>query len=291
MKTILITGGGRGLGRATAEKLAAAGDRVVLVARTDASAGAAAEAIRVGHPDAVVDPRSLDLASLAAVRAFASDALERDEPIDVLFHIAAVMQQSPTRRVTVDGNEETLAVNVLAPFLLTCLLLPALERSTSARVVNVSSRLHVPGSRGPSVDFDFDDAQLERGYQRDRAYKNSKLAVMWFTYELARRLPPRTITANAVCPGFVPTTAAESAHGVKRLLMRTLLPHMSFATSIAAASDSLVFMATDPTLDGVTGRFYGEMHQIESSPESHDADRARRFWELAAGLTGFHALD
>jgi NAD(P)-dependent dehydrogenase (short-subunit alcohol dehydrogenase family) len=169
--------------------------------------------------------------------------------------------------------------------------MPALERATSARVVNVSSRLHLPDSRGPGVAFDFGDAQLERGYQPDRAYKNSKLAVMWFTYELARRLPPRTITANAVCPGFVPTTAAESAHGVKRLFMRTLLPHMSFATSIAAASDSLVFMATDPTLDGVTGRFFGEMHPIQSSQESHDADKARRFWALAAGLTGFHALD
>jgi retinol dehydrogenase-12 len=291
MKTVLVTGGGRGLGRATAEKLLVAGERVILVARTDAAARAAAEAIRANHPRAAVEPRSLDLSSLAAIRSFAADALARDEPIDVLYHVAGVMQQSPTRRVTVDGNEETLAVNVLAPFLLTGLLLPALERSTSARVVNVSSRLHLPGSRGPSVDFDFDDPQLERGYQPDRAYRNSKLAVMWFTYELARRLPPRNITANAVCPGFVPTTAAESVHGIRRLFMRTLLPHMSFATSVAAASDSLVFMATDRTLESVTGRFYGEMHQIESSPESHDADRARRFWELAAGLTGFHALD
>lgn len=291
MKTILMTGGGRGLGRAAADTLAAAGHRVVLVARTPAAASAASDGIRARHPGAAVEPRSLDLASLDAVRAFAAQALERDEPIDVLAHVAGVMQQSPTRRVTVDGHEETLAVNVLAPFLLTALLLPALERASSARVVNVSSRLHLPDSRGVSVDFDFGDPQLEHGYHPDRAYKNSKLAVLWFTYELQRRLAPRPITANAVCPGFVPTTAAASAHGAKRLFMATVLPHMPFAVSVEAAAASLAFMAVDPSIDGVGGRFFGERRPIDSSPESCDVEKARRFWELAAALTGAPGLD
>src|SRR5664280_1576820 len=121
------------------------------------------------------------------------------------------MQSSKNRRVTVDGYEETLAVNVLAPFLLTALLQPALARSESARVVAVSSRLHLLGSRGEPVDFD--DPQLQRGYNPDRAYKSPKLAVLWFTYELQARLALRPITANAVCPGFVPTTAAASTRG------------------------------------------------------------------------------
>jgi len=282
----MITGGGRGLGRVTAEKLAVAGHRVVLVARTPESAESAAGQIRQAHPGAAVESRSVDLSSLARVRAFAAAELESARAIDVLFHVAGIMQQSPARRVTVDGFEETLAVNALAPFLLTDLLLPSLERSPSARVVTVSSRLHLPDSRGAPVDFDFDDPQLERGYDPDRAYKNSKLAVLWFTYELQRRLTPRSITANAVCPGFVPATAAESAHGVQRLFMKTLLPHMPFATSIADATDSLAYMAVDPSIEGVGGRFYGERRPIESSPESHDVDRARRFWELAADLTG-----
>jgi NAD(P)-dependent dehydrogenase (short-subunit alcohol dehydrogenase family) len=286
MSAILITGGGRGLGRVTAGKLAAAGHRVILVARTPAAAGGARDEIRHRHPGADVEPRSVDLASLAAVRAFAAAELERGEAIDVLFHVAGVMQQSPTRRVTVDGNEETLAVNVLAPFLLTHLLLPALERSPSGRVVTVSSRLHLPSSRGVPVDFDLDDPQLERGYQPDRAYKNSKLAVMWFTYELQRRLPPWPITANAVCPGFVPVTAAASAHGVKRRFMQVVLPWMPFAVSVDAATESLAFMAVDPSIEGVGGRFFAERHPIDSSPESFDVDRARRFWEIAAGLTG-----
>jgi len=290
MKTILVTGGGRGLGRATAEKLAVAGHRVVLVARTPAAAAGAADEIASDHPGSLIEPGSVDLSSLAEVRAFAAEALARDEVIDVLFHVAGVMQTSPTRRLTVDGYEETLAVNVLAPFLLTNLLLPALERSPSARVVTVSSRLHLPGSRGEPVDFDLDDPQLERGYHPERAYKNSKLAALWFTYELQRRLPPRPIAANAVCPGFVPATVAASTHGAMRLVMTHVMPHMRFATSVDAATDSLAFMALDPSIDGVGGTFFGERRPIESSPESRDVDRAHRFWELAARLTGEKGL-
>jgi NAD(P)-dependent dehydrogenase (short-subunit alcohol dehydrogenase family) len=284
-KTVLLTGGGRGLGRATAEKLAVSGHRVVLVARNRASAEAAVEAILSSHPHARVEARAVDLSSLEEVRAFATAEAERGEPIDVLFHVAGVMQTSRTRRLTIDGYEETLAVNVLAPFLLTARLLPALERSESARVVTVSSRLHLPGSRGEPVDFDFDDPQLEHGYHPNRAYKNSKLAVLWFTYELQRRLAPRPIMANAVCPGFVPATAAASTSGVMRLVMSSLMPHMPFATSADAATDSFVFMALDPSLEGVGGKFFGEQHPIESSPQSRDTDQSQRFWELAERLT------
>jgi NAD(P)-dependent dehydrogenase (short-subunit alcohol dehydrogenase family) len=290
MATILITGGGRGLGRATAERLAAAGHRVLLTARTLAAAETAATEIRQRHPGALVEPRTVDLASLSAVRAFANARLELDSPIDVLFHVAGIMQQSPTRRVTVDGFEETLAVNVLAPFLLTGLLLPALERSAAARVVFVSSRLHLPDSRGVPVNFDFADPQLEDGYHPERAYKNSKLADLWLAYELQRRLPPRRITSNAVCPGFVPATAAASANGVKRRFMQVVLPHMPFATSVDAAADALAFMAVDPSIEAVGGQLFGEGRPIDSSPESHDAGKARRFWELAAGFTGFDPL-
>lgn len=286
----MITGGGRGLGRITAEKLAAAGHRVILVARTPKAAESAAGMIRHAHPGATVEPRSVDLSSLAHVRTFAAAEVERRRTIDVLFHVAGVMQTSRTRRLSVDGLEETLAVNVLAPFLLTGLLLPALEQAPAARVVTVSSRLHLPGSRGEPVDFDFADPQLAHGYHPDRAYKNSKLAVLWFTYELQRRLPPWPITANAVCPGFVPATAAASTHGAMRVVMTHLMPHLPFATSVDAATDALAFMAVDPTLDGVGGKFFGERHPIASSPESLDVDRAQRFWRLAADLTGFHGL-
>lgn len=287
MKSVVVTGGGRGLGRVTAEKLAVLGHRVILVARTQVAADNARDEIYRRHPHVRVEARSVDLSSLSRVREFGISEAERGEPVDVLFHVAGVMQTSKSRRVTVDGYEETLAVNVLAPFLLTALLLPALERSTSARVVTVSSRLHLPGSRGEPVDFDFDNPQLEHGYHPDRAYKNSKLAVLWFTYELQRRMSGGNITANAVCPGFVPATAAASTTGVMRLALLYVMPHMPFATSVDAATDSFVFMAVEPSLQGVGGEFFGERHAIESSPESRDGDQARRFWELAQRLTGF----
>ncbi|MHB1430956.1 MAG: SDR family NAD(P)-dependent oxidoreductase [Streptosporangiaceae bacterium] len=285
MRTLLVTGGGRGLGRVTAGKLARAGHRVVLVARTQQAAQTAAAQIRAADPAAEVEARSADLSRLSAIRELAPAIVTDVGTIDVLLNIAGVMQTSPTRRVTADGFEETLAVNALAPFLLTALLLPALERSDSARVVNVSSRLHLPGSRGRPVDFDFDDPQLQHGYNPDRAYKNSKLAVMWFTYELQRRLGPLAITVNAVCPGFVPATAAASTSGGLRWLMTHVLPHLPFATSIDTATDSFIFMALDPSLDGIGGKFYADRHQIESSPESSDPDKAHRFWELASRLT------
>jgi NAD(P)-dependent dehydrogenase (short-subunit alcohol dehydrogenase family) len=285
VQTVVLTGGGRGLGRVTAEKLAARGHRVVLVARTPERATEAAVQIRATVPGAEVEARAVDLASMGAVRRFAADLSAELDRADVLFHIAGVLQTSPTRRVTVDGYEETLAVNALAPFLLTRRLIPLLARSAPARIVTVSSRLHQPGSRGAPVDFDFADPQLERGYSPERAYKNSKLAVLWFTYELQRRLPAG-ITVNAVCPGFVPTTAAASTSGVEHWFMAHVLPHMPFATSVDAATDALVFMAVDPSLDGVGGKFFGERRPIDSSPESHDVEKARRFWELADRLTG-----
>jgi len=287
MKTVLITGGGRGLGRVTAGKLAGLGHRVVLAARTPKAASMAASAVEEDHPGADVQPCAVDLSSLDAVRRFGTERLDDGTPVDVLFHVAGVMQ---TSRITVDGLEETLAVNVLAPFLLTGLLLPVLESAGAARVVAVSSELHQPGSRGAPVDFDFDDPQLEHRYDPDRAYKNSKLAVLWFTYQLAERLAPRPITANAVCPGFVPATAAASTQGLMRPIMRYVMPHMPFATSVDRATDSLVFMAADPSLDRVSGQYFSDAHPIESSPESHDPDRAQRFWELAANLTGNHTI-
>ncbi len=287
MSTILVTGAGRGLGRVTAEKLARAGHHVVLHARRPEAARAAAAAIRAAKPGAQISPHAADLSTMSTVRTLAADVLAAHPQLDAVLHVAGVMQQSETRRLTADGFEETLAVNTLAPFLLTGLLLPALERSPAARIVNVSSRRHLPDSHGAPVDFDLDDPMLERGYDPDRAYKNSKLAVLWVTREQAGRLAGGPITANAVCPGFVPLTASDSARGLKRAFMRTVLVRMPFAVSVDAATDSLVFTAADPSLDGVTGAFYGERHPIESSPDSRDATKAARFWALAEELTGF----
>lgn len=285
-KTILVTGAGRGLGLATSRKLARAGHHVVLAVRDRARGERAAAEIRSAVPVCQVEVRTLDLAVLASVRAFAAELVGEGRVVDVLLHNAGVMQQSRERRVTIDGFEETLAVNTLAPFLLTRELLPALERSSAARVVCVASMLHMPGSRGEPVNFDFADPQLLRGYHPDRAYKNSKLALLWWTYELQRRLPPRPITANAVCPGFVPVTAAESVRGPMRWMMRHVLAHMPFARSVEQAASSLAWMATDPALAGVGGKYFTDLAELRSSDDSRDPALAGRFWRLACECVG-----
>jgi NAD(P)-dependent dehydrogenase (short-subunit alcohol dehydrogenase family) len=203
---------------------------------------------------------------------------------DAVMHVAGVMQQSPTRRLTVDGVEETLAVNALAPFLLTKGLLPSL--APGARVVCVSSRLHLPDSRGVPVHYDFDDPSLEHGYQPDRAYKNSKLAVLWFAYELARRVPKERLTVHGVCPGFVPETAKDSTTGALRFVMTHVMPHLPFATRLDDAIEALCFTAIDPALDATTGDFWAEKKLFPSSPQSHSVEDARRFWAWAEGVTG-----
>jgi retinol dehydrogenase 12 len=287
MNTILVTGGGRGLGRATAERLASLGHRVLLTARNAVDAQRAVFEIEAKCAGASVEARVLDLSMLSSVRTFGERISAEGIALDVLLNCAGVMQQNPNRQITTDGFEQTLAVNAFGPFLLTQTLMPALLRSRHARVVNVSSRLHWPGSRGEPVNFDFEDPHLVHGYNPSRAYKNSKLALLWFTFELQRRLgPSSSIQANAVCPGFVPMTAANSVKGFKRWLLRHVLAHMPFARSVVEAVDSLVFMALDPALEGIGGRFYGEKRVIESSPESLDEMKARQFWQLAAHATG-----
>ncbi|MFV8754903.1 SDR family NAD(P)-dependent oxidoreductase [Nannocystaceae bacterium ST9] len=286
-KTLLVTGGGRGLARFLSEALVREGHRVVITVRDVAAGERACAELSAAVPTARIEAHRLDLASFADIRRFAAE-LPPELEFDALVHVAGVMQQSRTRRLTGDGIEETLAVNALAPFLLTHELAPRLGTTGGPvpRVVCVSSRLHMPGSRGPSVAFDFDDPNLERGYDPDRAYKNSKLALLWFTYELARRFPPPRLAAHGVCPGFVPRTAAESTHGATRLLLRYVLPLMPFATSIADAVESLRFMAVDASLDATTGDFWADGKPSESSPQSHDESDARRFWAFAERVTG-----
>jgi NAD(P)-dependent dehydrogenase (short-subunit alcohol dehydrogenase family) len=282
-KTILVTGGGRGLAKGVSLSLAAAGHRVVLTARNPAAGAATVAEAKAHRPDARIECLPLDLASFAAVKAFPA-LLPGEVTFDTVMHVAGIMQQSPTRRLTADGVEETLAVNALAPFLLTKGLWPAL--APGARVVCVSSRLHLPDSRGAPVHFDFDDPSLAQGYQPDRAYKNSKLAVLWFAYELSRRVPKERLTVHGVCPGFVPETASASTTGAMRFVMAHVMPHMPFATRLADAIDALCFTAVDPALDATTGDFWAERKPFPSSPQSHSVEDARRFWAWAEQVTG-----
>ncbi len=286
-KRILVTGGGRGLGKGVALALAKAGHSVMITARNEAAGRATCEVVKaLGY---AMECRALELGSFDSIRAFAR-GLEADERFDVVLHVAGLLQQDPTRHLTADGFETTLAVNTLAPALLTHELLPRIGGATTpGRVVLVSSRLHLPDSRGTPVAYDFDDPNLERGYVPDRAYKNSKLAGLWFGYELARRIPPERVTVHFVCPGFVPETIAATSTGMMRFMMRFVLPMMPFAVRYDDAVDAIAFTAVDPLLDASTGRFWAEKKPFESSPESRDEAKARRFFEWAAEVTKTNA--
>src|SRR3954452_1542201 len=217
-RTVLITGGTAGIGKATALGLATMGAHVAVTGRNRDRADAAAAEIRAagGGP---VDVFVADLSSQAEVRRLADQVTDSLTRIDVLVNNAGGYWN--TRHVTADGLEHTFALNHLAPFLLTALLLDRLEQSSPARVVTVASNAHAMGR------IDFADLQGERSYSGARAYNQSKLANVLFTYELARRLQGIPVTANAVHPGVVRTSfGSEDPRGAQRVLVPLIRPFM-----------------------------------------------------------------
>jgi retinol dehydrogenase 14 len=277
-RTVLVTGGSAGIGRATALGLAALGAHVAITGRdTDRIEGAADE-IRAAA-GGQVDMFVADLSSQADVRRLADEVLQRLARIDVL--VNNVGGYWNTRHVTADGLERTFALNHLAPFLLTNLLLDRLKQSAPARVVTVSSRAHVEGR------IDFDDLQGERSYSGARAYNQSKLANVLFTYELASRLQASAVTANALHPGVVSTSfGAEDPGRVQRLFVPLMRPFMKTPAKGAATS---VQLASAPDLDQVTGRYFANSKPKRSSKHSYDQATATRLWQVSADLVGLTA--
>ncbi len=277
-KTVLVTGGTSGIGRATALGLASKGARVAITGRdADRTEGVARE-IRAAT-GAEVDVFVADLSSQSEVRRMAADVLQRLPRLDVLVNNVGGYWNS--RHLTADGIEHTLALNHLAPFLLTSLLLDRLSQRRVARVVTVSSNAQALGR------IDFEDCQGERSYSGARAYNQSKLANVLFTYELARRTRGTGVTANALHPGVVSTSfgAADPAP-VQRLLVPLLRPLMKSPAQGAATS---IHLGSDPGLDEVTGRFFVNSAPKRSSRRSYDEDTAARLWRLSADLVGTDA--
>jgi retinol dehydrogenase 14 len=274
-RTVLVTGGTGGIGKATALGLAALGARVAITGRDHRRADDAAREIGEAgdHP---VDAFVGDMASQAEVRRLADQVLERLDVIDVL--VNNVGGYWNTRHVTADGLERTFAVNHLGPFLLTSLLLDRLGRSTSARVVTVASHAHASGR------IAFDDLQGERSYSGARAYNQSKLANVLFTYELARRLRGTAVTANALHPGVVSTSfGAEDPGRAQRLAVPLLRPFMRSPRQGAATS---IHLASDPGVGQVTASYFVNRRSRKSSERSYDESAAAHLWQVSSELTG-----
>jgi NAD(P)-dependent dehydrogenase (short-subunit alcohol dehydrogenase family) len=278
-KHVLVTGGTGGIGKATAVGLAALGARVGITGRDRVRGEAAAADIRAASGNPAVDVFTADLSSQAQVRRLAGVVLDAYPRLDVLVNNVGGFWAH--RHVTADGLEHTFALNHLAPFLLTHLLLDRLTVSAPARVVTVSSGAHATGR------IDFADPQGSAGYSGQRAYTASKLANVMFTYELARRLDGTGVTATVLHPAVVRTNfGAEDQAGI-RLILPLVRP---FLKSPAAGAATTIYLASSAQVDGVTGRYFANRKPKASAKASYDTAMAERLWQVSADLVGLTAV-
>lgn len=270
----MVTGAASGIGAATAQGLAQLGATVILVDCNAERGAATLNRIKQQTGNAAVEFMQADLSAQQEVRCLAQQFEGRYRRLDVLVNNAGAI--FARRRESVDGIEMTFALNYLSQFLLTNLLLDTIKASAPARIINVSSRSHA------RAQIDFDDLQSRSHYHGLRAYAHSKLAIVLFTYELARRLAGTGVTVNALHPGVVATNFALDHGGVMGLVMR--LFRFAFSSPEQGAQTS-IYLATSPEVEGVTGKYFVKCKAVPSSPASYDTATARRLWEVSAALT------
>jgi len=280
-KVVLITGGTGGIGKATAIGLATIGFRVGITGRDLARAEQAAADIRAASGSRAVDAFAADMTSQAEVRGLAAAVLDAYPRLHVLINNVGGFWAH--RHLTADGVEHTFALNYLAPFLLTNLLLDRLKASAPARVVSVSSGVQATGR------IEFEDLQGARHYSGQRAYNQSKLAVVMFTNELARRLEGRGVTANSLHPGMVRTNfGAEDQAGWFKVMGHAVLPLLKTPEEGAQTS---IFLASSPDVEGETGKFFADREPKTANKIAYDTDMAARLWQVSADLVGMDIGD
>jgi NAD(P)-dependent dehydrogenase (short-subunit alcohol dehydrogenase family) len=270
-KRVLITGATRGIGLAAAQELARRGAQLAIVARDDTRGAAVVRSIEADG-GSKVDVLHADLTSQASVRALASEALERYPRIDVLINNAGAT--FTTRTLTADGIERTWALNHLAPFLLTTLLLDRLKASAPARIITTSSDAH-KGKLIPFDDLNAERSWKGRGFTR---YGETKLANIMFTRELARRLDGTGVTANCFHPGLVATGFNRNNGPLMTTAMVIIAP---FARSPRKAAQTLVWLADSPDVSTQSGGYYEDQALAVSSQQAQDPTLAKRLWEVS----------
>lgn len=303
-KVCMITGASSGLGFETSKKMAALGYEVILACRNDSKAKLAISKIKRDLPDARLIYMNLDLSSFRSIEKFCGNFHLSGKKLNVLINNAAWMDNggASTPSFTEDKFEMTFGVNHLGHFLLTTLLLDVLQSTgkfdLEARVVIISSDVQNPtgvcGRHGKRAHLDIDDIQLLKtgAYNGKLAYKNSKLANVLFAYELNRRLDGTGVTCNVLNPGFIPSTNVFRNQNVfSKCCMRCFFPFICSCkvTTVSQAASSVVFVASDSNLRGVSGKSFVGREETDSSLESEETDVARQLWELSermvAGVT------
>ncbi len=276
-KTVVLTGGNSGIGLETALALANAGAKTLITARDRGRGEAAVADIRArsGHDD--VDLVVFDLGSIAAIRAGAAAILARCDRIDVLVNNAGLVLSD--RRETEDGFEATFGVNHLGHFLLTEILLERIKQSAPARIINVASNAHTGARKG----LDFDDLQSTGAYSGMQVYSKSKLANIYFTTELARRLQGTGVTVNCLHPGIVATGYGRDGDtsGVLAFGVKVIKP---FVLSAARGARTSIYLASSPEVAGVTGQYFVKCRARKPSAMAQDDEAARRLWTQSEEL-------
>lgn len=275
-KIVLITGGTGGIGKATAIGLATLGARVGITGRGLARAEQAAADIGAASGNPAVDAFAADMTSQAEVRRLAAAVLGAYPRLDVLVNNVGGFWAH--RHLTADGLERTFALNHLAPFLLTNLLLGRLKTSAPARIVTVSSHVQAEGR------IEFDDLQSARNFSAQRAYSQSKLANVMFTNELARRLEGSGVTATSLHPGVVRTNfGAEDQAWFFAVISRVVRPLLK---TPAQGAQTPIYLASSPDVDGVTGQFFASRKPKAANKVAYNTEVIARLWQVSADLVG-----
>jgi NAD(P)-dependent dehydrogenase (short-subunit alcohol dehydrogenase family) len=274
----LVTGATHGIGVWTALGLATPGSTIAIVARNKVLGEQTRAWLADRAPAAQIDLLIADLSSLAEVRRLAAAVKARYPRLDLLVNNAGLGR--PQRELTPDGFERTFAVNHLAPFVLTLELLDLLKRSAPARIVNVGSQA------ADRASLDLGNLQAERHFSIMGAYGQSKLALLLFTVELARRLDGTGVTVNIVHPGVVATNIFNLG-GVLGLLVTILTPVIRlFLLCAEQGAKTTLHVATAPELAGVTGRYFRECREAAPNPLAQDHALAAALWDRSVALTG-----
>ena len=276
-KTIIITGATAGIGLAAAEELAGMGARVIGISRDPDKCARVSGELRVATGNGEIGFFCADLSSQAEIRRVAHDLLAQFPRIDVLINNVGGL--FVRRELTVDGIEKTFALNHLSYFQLTDLLLDRITASAPARIVNVSSSSHYKGR------IHFGNLQLERGYAAFKAYQQSKLANVLFTYELDRKLNGNGVTVNAMHPGLVRTDIAKDNGWLFRLLQPLFLMR---SRSPEEGAQTIVYLASSPEVEGVSGQFYIDERPVRSAVASYNEEVAARLWKVSKDLVSAH---
>jgi NAD(P)-dependent dehydrogenase (short-subunit alcohol dehydrogenase family) len=275
-KIILITGANSGIGKATATSLAEMGAHVVMMSRDIEKGEIARQEIARISRNNQVDLMQCDLSSMQSIRNFSTQFIAKYPRLDILINNAGIFTEH--RMETQDGFEYQIGVNHLGHFHLTMLLLELIKRSAPARIINVSSAAHFGGR------IHFEDLQQTRRYSGWKAYAQSKLANILFTYELAHRMTGTGITVNCLHPGFVNTRFAVNRESEKPHPMINFLAPFTINPLTGAATS--IYLAASPEVEHITGKYFAKRKQRASSKASYDLVSAEKLWNLSIALTG-----